>query len=250
MRVRRRGPGLGDALTFGGRVPAGVGGVLAAMVLVSVWAWISPGIRGLLAFIPSYVLRGQAWRLVTWPLVQADPLTLVFAGMMIWWLGRDLSYEWGERTFLWRLVVIAVASAAITTALAIVWPAADAPYVGAWPIAIGLLFAWGLMHPGAEVRWFGVVPMTGKLIAQLTVAGTLLWGIAGGGVAGIGRFVPHLAAILVAWVQLQTGGGARRTWLRTKHRFSTWQRERRARHLRVVDRDGRGGGSDGPRWMN
>lgn len=251
MRVRRRGSGLGDALTFGGRVPAGVGFFLAAMVVLSIWNWIERGIAGWLAFVPAYVVAGQVWRLVTWPLVQGQLFDLLFVAYMIWWLGRDLSYEWGERTFLWRLLGIAVLSGAIATGVAFVWPAADAPYTGAWPIAVGFLFAWGLMHPGAEIRWFGILPMTGKLIAQLTVAGTVLLGVSRGGIAGIGGVVPHLAAIAVAWVQLQTGGGARRTWLRTKHRFATWQRERRARHLTVVDRDGgRKGGGDGPRWMN
>ncbi len=246
--ARRRGPGLGELFTFGGRVPATVGVILASMVI----ATLASGLTGhrvgaLLLLDPRRIGQLELWRIATWFLVSRDPLTLLFAGFELWWIGQQLSYEWSERRFAWRFLTIIVGAGVLTFLVAQVWPAADVPHTGPWPVANAVFFTWALLHPGAEVRVFGVVPMNGRLLAQATVIGTLLWGIFSAGLAGVGAFVPHLSALLVAWVELRRGAGMRRSWLRARQGFTEWQLRRRAKHLRVVKKNGAGGR---PPWVN
>jgi membrane associated rhomboid family serine protease len=221
-----------------------VGGILVAMLLASVLAWTSgPRLGATLALWPSRLLEGEIWRLVTWVFFQPHPLTLLFVGLTLWWLGRELAAEWSEGTFLLRFLGIAAGSGLVTTVAGLLWEAADFPYAGGWPVTVALLAAWGLLHPGAQLSFFGVVPMNGKLVAQLVVFGAILFAL----FEGFGRMVPHFAAIAIAWLQVTGRLGGRRLWLRTRQRWLEWKLARRRRHLRPV---GRNGEQDPPRWMH
>ncbi len=93
---------------------------------------------------------------------------------------------------------------------------------------------------------WGVLPVTGKTVALLVVFGTILYGLAGGGLVGIGAFVPHFAALAIAY-GLSRGISTRRLRLRARDWWNERAFRRRAKHLKVVQKDGHGGP---PRWMN
>jgi membrane associated rhomboid family serine protease len=244
--ARRGGLQLPRFLTFGDRVPPSVGLVLALMLAMSVWGWMEPEFQSLAALSPIGILRGQVWRLVTWPFVQGDPFALLFGGFMLYWLGQQLSFVWSEQRFLSRFFGYAVFASVATTALAIVWAPASAPHLGVWPVANALIVSWALLYPDRMVNIWGVLPISGRTAAYLVVGGTFLYGIAAGGLRGIGLFVPHLAAVALAWVLargLGLGGVLRdaRGWMAER------DAKRRARHLKVVKKDGE---DDRPRWLN
>src|SRR5512146_1607384 len=119
--MARRNLPLPGALTFGGRVPAVVGLILVLMLVASVWGWLERGLLPAVVFAPSAILRGQAWRLVTWVFFQDNPFTLLFGGFMLWTFGRDLSYAWGEGRLLARFFGYVLLPAVATTFLAMVW---------------------------------------------------------------------------------------------------------------------------------
>jgi membrane associated rhomboid family serine protease len=248
--VARRDPF--GVFTFGGRVPAAVGAVIALMLIASVGGWIDRGLFGLAALAPAAILDGEVWRLVTWPFFQTDPFGLLFAGFMLWSLGTQLAVIWGDRRLLVRMLGYTVGAAVLTTLLAIVFVPARTPHLGAWPVVNALIFAWAMLYPDRQVNIWGVLPISGRTLGLLVVGGTVLYGIAGGGIGGIGAFSPHLFAILIAWVQSRglmvrrRGGGvgdAARQW------WAERDQKRRARHLKVVHKKG-GGDDDRPRWMN
>ncbi len=244
--ARRGGLQLPRFLTFGDRVPPSVGLVLALMLAMSVWGWMEPEFQALAALSPVGLARGQVWRLVSWPFVQNDPFALLFGGFMLYWLGQQLSFAWSERTFLLRFFGYAVFASVATTLVAIVWPPASAAHVGVWPVANALIVSWAMLYPDRQVNIWGVLPITGKTAAWLVVGGTFLYGIAAGGLRGIGLFMPHLTAVALAWFLARgfgVGGALRdaRGWLAER------DAKRRARHLKVVKKDG---GEDRPRWLN
>jgi membrane associated rhomboid family serine protease len=244
-----RGIPVRRAMTFGGRVPPGLGGIFIALIAGMLAAQLVPSAASWLVLVPGLVLQGELWRLVTWPFVNGL-LDLVFVALTLWWIGQTLAYEWSDRGFVVRFLEIVVGAALVTTVVALAWPPLrGAVFAGAWPATWALLFTWGLLHPGAQISWFGVLPMTGKTIAQVVVFGTILWAIANGGLHGFPRYAPNLAAIAIAYGALRGRGGTRRGWLRLKRRWYEWRLERRSRHLKVVGRkDGEDG--DRPRWMN
>ncbi len=247
MARGRRRLDLDRLVTFGGRVPRSVGGLIIAMVALTLATRSSDRLWAVLSLDGPLIFVGQVWRLVTWVLPQGDLITLLFAGFMLHWLGRDLVGSWGERRFLQVYFGYAAWSAfwtAVWASLAAAepWAGPVRSYVGAWPVVNALLVGWGLSRPGAQLNLFGVVPMTGKVFAWLLAAGTVLFALSSR--EGAGEFAPHLAALALAFL-MNAGVTPRTLWLRAKQRWYAAKMKRRARHLRAVPRD-----DDRPRWMN
>ncbi|MGB8933092.1 MAG: rhomboid family intramembrane serine protease [Anaeromyxobacteraceae bacterium] len=239
--ARRRGFDLRKVITFGETVPVSVGGILIAMVVVTVATMLSPGLWQLLSLDGPAIFRGQVWRLATWVFPQGDPLTLLFAGFVLHWLGRDLAATWSERRFVRVFFGYAAWAAAWTALLAELWAGADRDHVGAWPVVNALLVLWALSRPGAQLNLFGLVPMTAQVFGWLIVGGTVLFAVSAP--TGVGEYVPHLAALALALL-MSAGVTPRRAWLRAKQRWYAGRLKRRPGHLRPVPRD------DKPSWMN
>jgi hypothetical protein len=115
-----------------------------------------------------------------------------------------------------------------------------------WPVVNALLFAWAMLYPDRQVNIWGILPLTGKTLAMLVVGATVLYGIAGGGVAGIGAFAPHLFAIGIAWVQGRSRARGRPLSDQARRWWAEREAKRKSKHLKVVRKDGAG---DRP-WMN
>ncbi len=244
--MARRGVGLPRFLTFGDRVAPSLGLLLALMLAGSVWGWMAPEVQLLAALAPSEIVRGQFWRLVSWPFVQSDPFTLLFGGFMLYWLGQQLGFVWSERRFLLRFFGYAIFASAATTLLAFVWVPARAAHLGIWPVANALLVSWAMLYPDRQVNVWGVLPLTGRTVAWLVLGGTFLYGVAAGGLRGIGTFTPHLFALLAAW-GLSRSFGVRGPWRDAQAWWAERSARRRARHLKVVKKNGE---EDRPRWLN
>jgi membrane associated rhomboid family serine protease len=229
-------------------VPASLGLVLALMLAMSVWAWLdrTRSFMALVALSPEAVLQGQLWRLVSWPFVMQDPLDLAFAGILLYGLGQQLAFAWSERRFLSRFFGYAAFATVGTTVVAWFAPELVRPHVGAWPIVNAFVVSWGLLYPDRHVNLFFVLPISGRIAAWLMLGGTVLYGIARGGLPGVVAFAPHLFAIGAAWM-LATGVGVRRPWRDARAWLAEQSARRRARHLKVVKRNGE---EDRPRWLN
>ena len=162
-------------------------------------------------------------------------------------MGQQLVYVWGERRFLLRFLGFAVGASLGATALAFVWAPANVPHLGIWPVANALLLSWAMLHPDAQVSLMMVLPVTGRTFGLLIVFGTVLWGIASGGILGLGAFTPHFTALAIAYA-LSRGLSTRRLRAGVKDWWSEREFQRRSKHLKVVKKDGRGGNRRD--WMN
>ncbi len=240
----RRRSDLSRFFTFGGRVPASVGFLLALMLVASVWGALNHAVAEGAILQPEEIKRGDLWRLVTWVLVQRDPGTLLFGGFMLWWIGQQLSYEWSERRFVLRVVGTTLFAGAVTTLVGLVWePASAVAHLGMWPLVNALLISWAMLHPGAQVNIWGVLPITGRNLALLVTGGTVLYALWG----GVAAFLPHLSALALAWAQARGVGGGGRSWRQAKRWWADREARRRSRHLKVVRKNGSDGRSD---WLN
>ena len=203
----------GNPFAFGGRVPAAVGGLIAATVVVSLVAVVGErnGFPLLQLFVlaPRAVWGGEVWRLATWVLVETEPLNLLFGGLVLFWFGRDLVEVWGERRFLATYFGIAAAAGALTCLAALAWPALlTFRFTGFWAAVDAVIVAWALLHPFRQILLFFALPVSGKTLLWITVGGTVLFAL----FAGVAAFVPHLLAEGVAWVWVSGNGPGR--WLR------------------------------------
>ncbi len=241
--MARRGD-LASFFTFGGRVPASVGLLLALMLVASIAGWTNPRLLQAAALIPVAIQRGELWRLVTWPFFQDDPFTLLFAGLILWQMGQQLSYAWSERRFVTRFFGYTLGAGVGVTLLAYVWGAASGVgHVGIWPVVMALIVAWAMLFPDRQVNIWGVLPLTGRNLALLVTFGTLLYGIA----RGFAAFSPHLIAIGIAWAQARSGFSTRRLGWQVRQWWAAREMRRRSRHLKVVKKNG---SDDRPRWLN
>ncbi len=247
-RPRRTGD-LRRSFTFGGRVPSAVGLVLVLILVATVGSWIVRN-GGWAVLSPGLVFAGQIWRLATWPFVQDDPLTLLFGGFMLYQFGSQLAFDWGEGRFLRTFAGLTIGAGLLTCALAVFLPPVRAvAHVGMWPVVTALLLMWALRNPDQQLNFWGVLPMTGRTVALLVVAGTVLYGLAAGGIYGLFRFTTHFSALFLGWMLTRTHRGVPlRRWKLAWRDFKLErQLRRRSKHLKVVRKNGQ---DEKPRWMN
>lgn len=244
MRSARR---FGQGFTFGGRVPVTLGVLIALTVVASIVGVIAErngfGILSASVLLPGAVWSGQVWRLVTWILFETNPLNLLFAALMLYWFGRDLSMAWGERRFVLTYFAFGAASAAATCLVGRAWPSVlGGVYIGPWPVLDAMIVAWALIFPDRQILIWFALPVSGRALLWVTLGGTVLYAIFG----GVAAFVPHLCAegLMIAFAQ---GWSVRGVWQRM--RIASWERRarRKSKHLRVIERDR---DDSRPRWMN
>jgi hypothetical protein len=244
---------LRHALTLGGQVPAAAGGLLVALVLVTLAATLEPALGTLLALDLGdgwHLL--EPWRYLTWPFVEgplpASLFTLLFAGLMLVWLGRMLTAAWGERGLLLRVAAI-VGGASLIAVVVLAPIGFELRVQGVWPLVNALLVCWGLLYQEQRISWFGVVEMRGLTVARVIGFGTPAWALLLGppGLGPFGRlaaYLPHLGAVLVAW--LLTGTGPRHGWRRLTGRWREARLRRARRRFEVIDPGPRPPGQ----WLN
>lgn len=242
MAAARR---IGKGLTFGGRVPAAVGGLIAATVVASVSGVVGERnglpLLGLGVLSPAAVWRGELWRLATWVLFETDPLSLLFGGLVLYWFGRDLCEAWGERRFLLTWFGLAAAAGVAVSLLALAWPALMAGrWTGLWPALDGLVVAWALLFPFRQILLFFALPVSGQALLWVTVGGTVLYAL----FAGFAAFAPHLLAEGAMW--LHASGRGPGSWLRRMARARTRRRGR----FEVIHADRDPDRATDRRWMN
>jgi membrane associated rhomboid family serine protease len=252
--------GLGQLFGGMGRTPPIIIVIAAATFVLSIVGTI--GMRHgfplalWAALVPDAVAHGQLWRVFTWVLFEVDhPFNLVFACLALYWFGRDLALRWGPLRFLAFYFGLASLVGAIVVGISRVYPVIGAaPYLGSWPLQEAIIILWATFYPTRQIMVYFVLPLGGRALVVLTVAGTVLFSM----YYGIEMFIPHFLAeaIVIAWAAVPSPSEA---W--TEHKLRSMEQKRRATHLRSIPREGpRDGGphedppkGDGPssgRWLN
>jgi membrane associated rhomboid family serine protease len=217
------------------RIPFVIASLLVALTVVSIAAAVTARngapalLNGAILTVPG-VWRGQVWRLVTYPLLTLEPLTLIVSCLMLYWFGGDLAGRWGARRFLGVYFGLAAAAGLITCLIGLVWrEVAVWPHAGSSPVINGLIVVWGLLHRGREIRLYGLFRLTGRTLVWITFGGTVLYAL----FDGFAPFVPHFAAELLAlaWLMLpRRRRGAPRASAAEAWSFQDWydrQKKRR-----------------------
>ena len=135
---------------------AGVIGLWSGAYNLSAWLALSgPGFW-----------HGRVWSVVTFVLLPAGILDLLFNGVMIACLGPLIERAW-SRGELWSYCLIAAAGAGLVKV--ILQPSSPALLIGVGPVIFGLLAAWVRLCGREEIR-LGFVWQTTVLRAALVLA--------------------------------------------------------------------------------
>lgn len=169
---------------------------LVALIAASLVAMVDGGwLASWTALAPRRILRGEVWRLVTWALVEDDPYSLLLTCFCIYRFAGELAPRWGDRRLRRFALHIILASAAVTTLLALV--SRDALFVfrtAGWAIGDALTIAWARQYPTARLRIYGLVELGGQRLVLITIAITTIYAIA----AGPFVMLPELVACFAA----------------------------------------------------
>ena len=223
--------------TFGGRLPGGVGIILAVTLGCSLVAafgsrtWVELFTMG--ALVPERVLHGEVWRLVTWSVLETRPIGLLFACLFLYWFGGDLARDWGSRRFF--LVYLGVAlTASVSTCLVSLVDASvrGQTYLGSLALGEALTVAWGLWFPTRVIRIYFVIPIKGIVLAWGTVALTVAYAI----YYGWEHLLPNLIAegSMLAWLYRAPIVARWRGWQRARLLQERQQRARKKTEERTA----------------
>jgi membrane associated rhomboid family serine protease len=205
-------------------------------------AWLVPSSHGVWR-------EWKLWTLITGPLLVTKFSSLIFQGLLLWLFVPNLEKWWGTPRF---LAFVAYTSVAGTIAATLFGLVIGAPGVidGLDPFLYASIVAFGIIYARQPVRFFGVLPLTGRQLMYGILAFLTLFVVLNGAWTDGAAFV---AAILVAVMLTSERWSPRLAWLR--------YRQRRARsHLDVLQGglglgrppgkgEGKGGKTD-KRWIN
>lgn len=214
----------------------------ATLLIVSILAVNAPALFHALLLIPERAWAGELWRLVSWPFLGGDPLSVVFGVLALLWLGRDLAYAWGPRRLLRVWFGMSAATAVVICVLAFLWaPLRGFPFVAPFALVGALIVAWAILFPNRQILMMFVVPLSGQQLIWATFALPLVYGL----MQGLVGVLPHLIAMGLMLVHLRYGG-PENVLLQLRYRWLKLRAGRRRPHLRVVDRDR----DEPPRWVH
>lgn len=168
-----------------------------ALVFLATWLLpVGDIIYRYCALTPGYVTF-HAYQFVTYMFLHANFEHIFFNMFALWMFGRTLEYELGSRRFLIYYMVCGVGAALIQCLTAVVFGELPIAVVGASGAVMGLLLAFGVMHPNAPIiflflpipikaKWFvlayGVIELflgwtgLGGNVAHFAHVGGMLWG--------------------------------------------------------------------------
>jgi membrane associated rhomboid family serine protease len=238
----------GSIFSGGGRFPPIIGVIIAATFLASIAGVIGErnGVPILSkgALMPALVMKGEVWRLFTWIFFELSPMGLIFGCLALYWFGRDLAFRFGPTRFAIGYFGGAVLVGAAVVGLSFLWaPLREGVWLGSIPLQEAVIILWASYYPTRKLLLYFVVPLGGRTLVLVTIAGTLLYAV----FSGFAALIPHFIAegLALAFVNLPS---PRELWLESKLRG---MEQKRRTHLKAVPREP--GDDDKPpsgRWLN
>ena len=230
---------------LGQRFPVASSALVAAVFVTSLLGANVRGVADAAVLHPALVAAGQAWRLLTWPLVALDPLGLIFACLVLMWLGRDLCYAWGPLRYLAVGAGLTLATGAIVTAAGLLLEVVGRGFfLGPWALVDALIVAWAMLFPYRQVLVMFVLPLGGRQLIWGTVAITAVFGLMRGP-SGLLGVLPHFVAMALAALYMR-GRSLETAWLRVRYWFLSLRLGRRRSRFKVVE----GRDQEPPRWVH
>ena len=143
----------------------------------------------------------HSYQVFTYMFLHGGVSHLFFNMFALWMFGRTLEYELGARRFLTYYFVCGIGAAIFQILVA--WVAGEYYFtmIGASGATMGLLMAFGVMHPNNQIFVFPIpMPIKAKwfVIGYIILEVVQGWGVAGDGIAHFA----HVGGMLWGWALL------------------------------------------------
>jgi len=226
-------------------IQSAAGALALTLVATSIVAALVAPLFGVLALLPSAVLHGFVWQLLSYAFLERSPMGVIFGAIILWSIGGMLEYTWGRRRFLRFSLTITVLSGVATVLLWLLLPNwVQSAYAGS--VLTGSLWvAYGLQIGRGQTNFWGLA-VTGNVLALIGAGFVLLNVIFAGSVSA---FVPELFGLLFTFLYMR-GVQPELLWLRFRTALLNRQLAKRAAHLKSVDGGRRSGGSGSDKFLH
>ncbi len=195
-----------------------------------------------LGLVPTLVLHGLVWQLVTYSFLHSGLWHVLFNMLMLWMFGAEFEGQWGSRRFLEFYFFCVVGAALVTTAIAytgfLLSPRTIT--VGASGGVFGILLAFGMIYGDRSIFMF---PLPFRIKAKYMVGVLIFIEIAmvlqgPSGVANIAHLGGALFGFLYVKFMPRYGvvGGASERYFGLRNAYYRWKRRRAARKFEVYMR--------------
>jgi membrane associated rhomboid family serine protease len=197
------------------KTPPAVKNLIIANCLIFLATYLIPKVNTLLGTYGQLFWVGSPnfhiYQFVSYMFLHGSFSHLFFNMFALWMFGRTLEYELGTKRFLIYYFVCGIGAALFQIAVA--WAASEYYFtmLGASGATMGLLMAFGVMHPNNQIFIF---PFPMPIKAKWFVIGYIIlevlqgWGVSGDGIAHFA----HVGGMLWGWALLQYWKNKRVIW--------------------------------------
>ncbi|TMA15203.1 MAG: rhomboid family intramembrane serine protease [Deltaproteobacteria bacterium] len=217
------------AMSFGmPPFPTGIKWLVIVTLAASVMSKVVPGMGATAVLTPALFWHGWVWQVFTYPFVIPDARALLWSLLGIWLLGGSLEQQWGMRRFVGFYIAVSVLAGLATALVGLAHPdVGNFHYFGNWPAIAGLIAAFAVTMPNAQIFFSFVLPVSARALLAISVGMTVLFMIMDGWVGYVPELLGFPAGAL--WVSSRS---PRHLLLRAR----VWWIDRRLRRsrLRVV----------------
>ncbi len=244
-------------------------GIYLLMALLEVFApYAHQWVRVYLGLIPTLVMHGMVWQLITYSFLHFQLLHFLFNALALWMFGSQIESDWGSKRFLEFYFFCTVAAALTSVAVSYMHLPGLSPTtttIGASGGIYGLLVAFGVLYGEMEIMLF---PLPFQIKAKYFVWGIVFLTLVGAiqETGGVANFA-HLGGLLFGYLYLKflprkglMFAGSER-YFNMRNEYYRWKRRRAAKkfevymskHDRKVEFDEHGNyipPDDGPRKGN
>ena len=200
--MRSRYPSASSfSYSFGpGPVTPAIKILIAVNVVAFLATFFAPIIVRSLGLVPTDVVHGRVWQLVTYMFLHGGPMHLLFNMLTLWMFGVELERTWGTVYFTKFYFLTGVVAGLTQVVLGLLAPQFNATTIGASGAIYGVLMAYAIYFPHRTILWFGIFPLPVRVMVLIMGALSLLGAMSGvGGVA----HTAHLGGMAAAYIYLK-----------------------------------------------
>ncbi len=157
--------------------PVTIGFLASLIIFAFVW-WLS-GAKGMEKFVLAPGWQSQPWTLFTYPWAQLPFVSgfaiIGFVFMIMWtfWTGSFVERDLGAIKYagLWAVMILLPALFQV-----LLGPLVSQVYgtAGLWLPLGGVTIVWCARNPKAQIMMYGIIPMSGQILAIVTLVSTIL----------------------------------------------------------------------------
>lgn len=175
---------------------AGLGFVLQAL-LTAVGAFNLSSILGLSS---SGLSRGLIFQIITYPFVDSQFMSVLFNGLVLWFIGSDLETSWGEKVYRRFLAVNVIVVGLIYALVSFLFffgtPIHYASLVGLTGLNYALLMSYALLYPDREMLLMMLFPVKARYFCIILAAIEFYFALSSNGVSSWA----HILSMGVAFI--------------------------------------------------